>query len=50
MFPGWTAEQLFHPAHGKHALAANWTAAVMTPAPVILSTGLRPYIEANRTP
>jgi hypothetical protein len=45
MFPGWTAEQLFHPSVGEHAMTANWTAAVMTPAPVILSTGLRPYIE-----
>ncbi len=45
MFPGWTAEQLFHPAAGDHAQAANWTAAVMTPAPVVLSTGMRPYIE-----
>ena len=45
MFPGWTAEQLFHPAAGEHALTANWSAAVMTPASVILSTGLRPYIE-----
>jgi hypothetical protein len=45
MFPGWTAEQLFHPAAGGHAQTANWTAAVMTPASVILSTGMRPYIE-----
>jgi hypothetical protein len=45
MFPGWTAEQLFHPAAGEHALTANWGAAVMTSASVILSTGLRPYIE-----
>jgi hypothetical protein len=45
MFPGWTAEQLFQPSAGQHAMTGNWTAAVMTPAPVILSTGLRPYIE-----
>jgi hypothetical protein len=45
MFPGWTAEQLFHPSAGEHAMTGNWTAAVVTPASVILSTGLRPYIE-----
>jgi hypothetical protein len=45
MFPGWTAEQLFHPSAGEHPMTGNWTAAVMTPASVILSTGLRPYIE-----
>lgn len=45
MFPGWTAEQLFHPAAGDHVQTASWTAAVITPAPVVLSTGMRPYIE-----
>jgi hypothetical protein len=45
MFPGWTAEQLFHPATGEHPLMAPGTAAAMPPASVVLSTGLRPYIE-----
>jgi hypothetical protein len=43
MFPGWTAEQLFHPSAGERPLAG--AAAVMPPASVVLSTGLRPYIE-----
>jgi hypothetical protein len=45
MFPGWTADQLFQPPTGEPPLTTNWAAAVMTPASVILSTGLRPYIE-----
>jgi hypothetical protein len=43
MFPGWTAEQLFQPSTGERLFAAPGT--VMTPASVLLSTGLRPYIE-----
>jgi hypothetical protein len=44
MFPGWSAEQLFQPSSGERPLSASGlpTAA---PASVVLSTGLRPYIE-----
>jgi hypothetical protein len=42
MFPGWTAEQLFHPSTGERPVG---TTAAMPPASVVLSTGLRPYIE-----
>jgi hypothetical protein len=45
MFPGWTAEQLFHPSTGERPLLVPGTAAVLPPASVVLSTGLRPYIE-----
>ncbi len=45
MLPGWTAEQLFQPATGERPLIAPGTTAVMHPAKVVLSTGLRPYIE-----
>src|ERR1700746_3194148 len=45
MFPGWSAEQLFQPSTGEHPLMTPGTAAVMTPASVVLSPGLRPYIE-----
>ena len=45
MFPGWTAEQLFRPSAGEYPLTSQGTAAVMPPASVVLSTGLRPYIE-----
>jgi len=44
MFPGWTAEQLFQPLTGERPLTAPG-GAVIPPASVILSTGLRPYIE-----
>jgi hypothetical protein len=44
MFPGWTAEQLFQPSSGERPLAPA-TTAVLPPASVVLSTGLRPYIE-----
>jgi hypothetical protein len=44
MFPGWTAEQLFRPSTGERPLTLG-TPVVMTPASVVLSTGLRPYIE-----
>ena len=43
MFPGWTAEQLFRPSNGEHPLPSEGSAAVT--ASVVLSTGLRPYIE-----
>ena len=45
MLPGWTAEQLFQPSTGERPLTAPGSAAVMPPASVVLSTGLRPYIE-----
>jgi hypothetical protein len=45
MFPGWTAEQLFQESTGERPLMGAGTTAVMTPASVVLSTGLRPYIE-----
>ena len=45
MFPGWTAEQLFQPATGERLAMTPGAPAVMTPASVVLSTGLRPYIE-----
>jgi hypothetical protein len=45
MFPGWTAEQLFQPSTGEPPFIAPGTAAVMPPASVLPSTGLRPYIE-----
>ena len=44
MFPGWTAEQLFQPLTGERPLTAPG-GAVIPPASVVLSTGLRPYIE-----
>ncbi len=44
MFPGWTAEQLFQPTAGERPLTAPG-GAVIPPASVVLSTGLRPYIE-----
>lgn len=44
MFPGWTAEQLFQPSTGERPLAFG-APAVTAPASVVLSTGLRPYIE-----
>src|ERR1700733_8516566 len=44
MFSGWTAEQLFQPSTGERPLTAPGGAA-MPPASVVLSTGLRPYIE-----
>jgi hypothetical protein len=43
MFPGWTAEQLFRPSSGERPLTTPGIPAV--PSPVVLSTGLRPYIE-----
>ncbi len=45
MFPGWTAEQLFRPSNGEHPLSSQGSAAVAATASVVLSTGLRPYIE-----
>ena len=45
MFPGWTAEQLFHPATSERPLTAPGTTAAMPASSVVLSTGLRPYIE-----
>jgi hypothetical protein len=45
MFPGWTAGQLFQPSTGERPMMAPGTAAAMPPASVVLSTGLRPYIE-----
>jgi hypothetical protein len=45
MFPGWTAEQLFQLSTGEPPLTASGTAAVTLPASVVLSTGLRPYVE-----
>src|SRR6185437_1491816 len=45
MFPGWTADQLFQPSTGERPLMASGAAAAMPPASVVLSTGLRPYIE-----
>ena len=45
MFPGWTADQLFQPSTGERPLMATVTGAVMPPSSVVLSTGLRPYIE-----
>ena len=43
MFPGWTAEQLFQPSTGdRQATLAGMPAAA---AQVLLSTGLRPYVE-----
>jgi hypothetical protein len=44
MFPGWTAEQLFQPLTGERPLTAPG-GAVIPPASVVLSTGLRPYIK-----
>ncbi|MGH3280860.1 MAG: hypothetical protein ACRDNW_17235, partial [Trebonia sp.] len=44
MFPGWTAEQLFHPSTGERPLTPGMPV-ITTPASVVLSTGLRPYIE-----
>jgi hypothetical protein len=43
MFPGWTAEQLFQPSTGERLFTAP--GAATTPASVLPSTGLRPYIE-----
>ncbi len=43
MFPGWTAEQLFQPSTGERPFTTPATAT--TPASVLPSTGLRPYIE-----
>lgn len=43
MFPGWTAEQLFQQANGDHSFATAGMPAAS--ASVVLSTGLRPYIE-----
>jgi hypothetical protein len=45
MFPGWTAEQLFQPSTGDRAPTLAGMPAAAHPAPVVLSTGLRPYIE-----
>src|SRR6202000_2631717 len=45
ILPGRTAQQLFQPSNGERPLTGAGTAAVMTPASVVLSTGLRPYIE-----
>jgi hypothetical protein len=45
MFPGWTAEQLFQSATAERSLMAPGAAAAMPAASVVLSTGLRPYIE-----
>jgi hypothetical protein len=45
MFPGWTAEQLFQPSTGERPLSAAAMPAVVAPSSVVLSTGLRPYIE-----
>ena len=45
MFLGWTAEQLFQPSTGERPLITAGAAAVINPASVVLSTGLRPYIE-----
>jgi hypothetical protein len=45
MFPGWTAEQMFQPANGKHpapGIGAFAATALMSALP---STGLRPFIE-----
>ena len=43
MFPGWTAEQLFAPSTGERLFTTPGTSPA--PASVLLSTGLRPYIE-----
>ena len=45
MFPGWTAEQLFKPSTGDRASSVSSQALAVPAASVILSTGLRPYIE-----
>jgi len=45
MFPGWTAEQLFQPSNGDRPLTLTGLSAAAPPASVVLSTGLRPYIE-----
>jgi hypothetical protein len=44
MFPGWTAEQLFRPSTGERPLTLG-APVISPPASVVLSTGLRPYIE-----
>ena len=45
MFPGWTAEQLFQPSNDDRSFSLVGLPAAAPPASVILSTGLRPYIE-----
>jgi len=45
MFPGWTAEQLFHPATSDRPFTAAGAPAIAPPSSVVLSTGMRPYIE-----
>jgi hypothetical protein len=45
MFPGWTAEQLFQPSNGERPLTLAGMPAAAPPSSVVLSTGLRPYIE-----
>jgi hypothetical protein len=45
MFPGWTAEQLFQPATSDRPFTAAGAPAIAPPSSVVLSTGMRPYIE-----
>jgi len=45
MFPGWTADQLFQPATADRPFTAAGASAAAPPSSVVLSTGMRPYIE-----